>query len=163
MKFHSVAKNVKIQVSFNKQVVESYRLIGYENRVLNEEDFDDDEEDAGEIGAGQNITALYEVVPVEINDEPSAKVELRYKNPDADKSNLLEVDVIDSGKSFSNASDQMQFVAGVAAFGMQLRGSQYKGDCSYNKISDWLKMSDLDDQYGFKSELIDLVEKASKL
>src|SRR5437879_5186429 len=140
----TIAKDVKIQVEFNPGQVSAYRLIGYENRLLAKEDFNDDTKDAGEIGAGHAVTALYEIVPVAGKSDaqiatstpsvdplkyqkPAAPppisdttgemltLKLRYKQPDADKSKLIEVPVKDTGGSFAEASRDFKFASAVAA------------------------------------------------
>lgn len=165
-KFFTVAKDVKIQVEFDIKNVEAYRLIGYENRLLEEEDFEDDEEDAGEIGAGQNITAIYEVIPSrapQYANIPSINVEFRYKEPDSGSSKLLGLEIFDEGTTFTESSDFMRFTASVASFSMLLRDSEYKGDSEYDKILSWLNAVNLADEHGFKAELKALVEKAKSL
>lgn len=165
-KFFTVAKDVKIQVEFDIRNVEAYRLIGYENRLLKEEDFEDDEEDAGEIGAGQNITAIYEVIPSrdpEYSSIPSVNVDFRYKEADSESSQLLALEIFDEGKAFSESSDFMRFTASVASFSMLLRDSEYKGSSEYDKVLNWLNAINLADEHGFKAELKTLVEKAKDL
>ncbi|MDT0688034.1 vWA domain-containing protein [Autumnicola psychrophila] len=165
-KFFTVAKDVKIQVKFDIKNVEAYRLIGYENRILEEDDFEDDEEDAGEIGAGQNITAIYEVIPSrnpQYSTIPSLKVDFRYKEPNSGSSELLSLEIFDEGKTFAESSDFMKFTASVASFSMLLRDSEYKGSSEYDKVLSWLSTVNLTDEYGFKAELKRLVEKAKDL
>ena len=163
-KFYTVVKDVKVQVEFNEDVVQAYRLIGYENRVLNNEDFEDDTKDAGEIGANQNITALYEIVP-QINSEAqnamACNIDFRYKNPDSEVSIPLNLEVFDNSTTFENSSDYMKFVSGVASFALLIRDSEYKGDSSYESILEWLSAASLEDEFGFKSEFERLVERAS--
>src|SRR5690606_24075970 len=155
----TIAKDVKLQVEFNPAHVRAYRLIGYENRLLAAEDFDDDAKDAGELGAGHTVTALYEVVPVGVEgtvevrvpgelryqeratsagDRPHAQagselawVKLRYKPPTGDVSRLLEVPVqTGSGRG----SDDMRFAAAVAEFGMLLRDSKHRGSATFDDV-----------------------------
>jgi Ca-activated chloride channel family protein len=165
-KFYAVAKDVKIQVTFDPNLVESYRLIGYENRVLNNEDFEDDKKDAGEIGSNQNITALYEIVPLagaNYQSGPTFNINFRYKLPDSDSSIPMELSIMDLGKSFDQSSDFMKFTASVASFALVLRNSEYKGNADYASIISWLEGVDLYDQYGFKEEFATLIEEAQKL
>ncbi|MDT0557819.1 VWA domain-containing protein [Ichthyenterobacterium sp. W332] len=165
-KFFTVAKDVKIQVNFNEDKIESYRLIGYENRILSEEDFENDEEDAGEIGANQNITALYEIIPVsntEALDEKALTLDFRYKLPESNSSIPLTLDIFDQGNSFSSATDFMQFTASVASFGMLISDSEHKGNTSYSDILSWLNSTSLNDEHGFKSEFRNLVQTTSGL
>lgn len=150
---YAIARDVKIQVEFNPSVVSSYRLIGYENRVLNKEDFNNDMKDAGEIGAGHTVTALYEIVPVNAspsvdplkyqrNNENSRTIggaemmtlKLRYKPLDNDQSKLIVLPVTDMGRTLELASDDFRFSAAVAGFGMLLRNSAYKGSLTYSDI-----------------------------
>jgi Ca-activated chloride channel family protein len=162
-KFFTVAKDVKVQVLFNPESILAYRLIGYENRVLDNEDFEDDTEDAGEIGANQNITAIYEVVPQSNQNlsEKALTIDFRYKNPDEDISIPVALDVFDEGNTFTQASDYMQFTASVASFAMLLRDSQYKGTSSYDQVINWLDNTSLADQHNFKAQLRNIVQQAS--
>ncbi|MCX2743042.1 von Willebrand factor type A domain-containing protein [Mangrovivirga sp. M17] len=165
-KFFTVAKDVKVQVEFNPLVVESYRLIGYENRLLNQEDFEDDTKDAGEIGANQNITALYEIKTLsnpEFRIVPTFTIDFRYKKPDEDVSVPLELEIFDEGNSFQEASDYMKFTSGVASFAMLLRNSQYKGNATFNDVNTWVNSTNLTDQHNFKEEFTLLVDKAKSL
>lgn len=165
-KFFTVAKDVKVQVAFNEENIEAYRLIGYENRLLNEEDFEDDKKDAGEISSDQNITAIYEVVPKNnpnYKSVPSFTIDFRYKNPDSDSSIPLKLDVLDEGNSFIQSSNFMKFTASVAAFGMMLNDSEYKGSTSYNSILNWLDMTIINDEYHFKAEFEEIIRAAKKL
>ncbi|MEM7659913.1 MAG: VWA domain-containing protein [Bacteroidota bacterium] len=161
-KFVAVAKDVKVQVAFEPEKVEAYRLIGYENRVLDTEDFTNDSTDAGEIGAGQNITALYEIVPAPPNgkSEPSFTIDFRYKEPDASVSQPMELAIFDEGTSFEDASDHQQFITSVAAFALILGNSDYKGTATYDKVLQWVDLSQLDDPHGYKAEFRELVERA---
>ncbi len=166
-KFYTVAKDVKVQVDFNPSVVEAYRLIGYENRVLNNEDFEDDKKDAGEIGAGQTITALYEIKPAGSGggslSVPSFSIDFRYKFPDEEESRLLNMEVMDEGRGFLQASENMRFAASVASFGLELRDSEYKGETSYDKILDWARGAVSYDPFGYRQEFLQLVERARGL
>lgn len=165
-KLFTVAKDVKVQVKFDANHVKSYRLIGYENRVLNNQDFDDDKKDAGEIGANQNITALYEIVPQDSlfkGNASTCEIDFRYKEPDADDSKLLTTTIIDQGNSFINTSNFMRFTASVASFSMLLRKSAYKGTSSYSNIIDWLNNTNLLDAHDYKNEFKTLVQKAEQL
>lgn len=165
-KFYAVAKDVKVQVRFNPEIVSSYRLIGYENRVLNTEDFKDDSKDAGEIGANQNVTALYEIVPTGNNEYRTTatfEIDFRYKKPDAGESQPMNLKVYDEGKVFSDASGFMKFTAAVASFSMLLTNSEYKGYTSYEKVARWIKEAGLADEHNFKEELLGLVQAARRL
>lgn len=178
----TIAKDVKIQVEFNPSHVSSYRLIGYENRLLRKEDFNDDKKDAGEIGAGHTVTALYEIVPAgksvgipsvdplkyQQPGQPSAAanspelftVKLRYKEPDGDSSKLMVVPVNDNEASLAKASDDFKFSSAVAAFGMILRDSPYKGAATLNGVWELANESKARDREGYREEFLQLVEKA---
>ncbi|CAG0904114.1 unnamed protein product [Cyprideis torosa] len=162
-KFYTVAKDVKVQVVFNPRLVHAYRLIGYENRLLENEDFEDDTKDAGEIGAGQAITALYEFIPEDqgVNPlyEPTFSIEFRYKLPNEDQSQLMELSVKDYLNSFEQSSENMQFASSMAALGMYLFDSKHKGEITLQKIKDWVKNADDYDPNGYKQDLRDLLDK----
>jgi Ca-activated chloride channel family protein len=164
--FYTVAKDVKVQIEFNPEKVKSYRLIGYENRVLNTEDFEDDTKDAGDIGSGKCVTALYEIEPTADSYTkvgPSFEIKFRYKNPDEDYSNELSLSVQDSEQSFVTSSESMRFAASCAGFGMLLIDSQYKGTTSYYDVKNWVQNASSYDQYGHKSDLMFLIDIASGL
>jgi Ca-activated chloride channel family protein len=181
----TIAKDVKIQVEFNPLAVEGYRLIGYENRLLAAQDFADDTKDAGEIGAGHTVTALYEVVPAgaglevpgldplryQSPGQPSGAafggellfVRLRYKQPEGDESTLLEIPVADEGGSFFEASEDLRFAVSTAAFGMVLRGSAHVGDTTLAEVLDWAVESAGDDPGGYRVGFLELVRAANGL
>jgi Ca-activated chloride channel family protein len=181
----TIAKDVKIQVEFNPKQVAAYRLIGYENRLLRDQDFNDDTKDAGEIGAGHTVTALYEVVPYGqkfenpgvdplkyqqpvkpsemANSNELMTVKLRYKEPDRNESKLVSVGLADSRARLDTASENFKFASAVAAFGMLLRDSKYKADASYNKVLELARASVGADPQGYRSEFIQLVETARTL
>lgn len=187
----TIAKDVKIQVEFNPAHVAAYRLIGYENRLLAKEDFNDDRKDAGEIGAGHTVTALYEVVPVgqPIPNHPSVDplkyqspaptppspvaapvsgelltVKLRYKAPDGSVSKLIEVPVVaDSDLSFDHASSDFQFAAAVAAFGMKLRQSPGVEGFKWEDIQAISRRNLGSDPGSYRAEFLTLIEKAARL
>jgi Ca-activated chloride channel family protein len=177
----TIAKDVKIQVEFNPAQVHAYRLIGYENRKLAAEDFNDDTKDAGEIGAGHTVTALYEVVPTaiemdlpdvdplkyqnsaEISRENVSRelltVKLRYKQPEADKSELIEIPIIDNNLKFDDASEDFRFAAAVASFGMILRNSPYKSASTLTLVQNIAELAQGDNTGGYRSEFLLLVDK----
>jgi len=166
-KLYTVAKDCKVQIHFNTDYVAQYRLIGYENRMLSTDDFTNDAEDAGEIGSSQTITAIYEIIT-----QPSAPkkesfhaftIDFRYKNPNNNAANQIQLQVFDYNIPFLNSSENMRFAASVAAFGMLLINSQYKGNVTYNNVTEWAQNSSNFDLYGFKQEFISLVEKAQTL
>jgi Ca-activated chloride channel homolog len=180
---YTIAKDVKIQIEFNPAYVAEYRLVGYENRLLDEKDFDNDKKDAGEMGAGHTVTALYEIVPVggkhaykrnlkyqkeetapiaEGNGE-FATIKFRYKKPDGDRSILIEKVIPNKTVTLDNASNNFKFSASVAGFGMLLRNSEYKGENDYDKILDLARESKGNDTDGYRSEFINLVELAKHL
>lgn len=188
----TIAKDVKIQVEFNPAAVRSYRLIGYENRMLAKEDFNDDTKDAGEIGAGHSVVALYEVVPANLppGAEPrpavdslkyqaaaiapaqladAAKsgeamtVKLRYKEPDGDLSKLIEMPVKDEGKTLTASSGEYKFSAAVAGFGLLLRDSAYKGTLSWETVRRLAIDGKGADKLGYRGEFLQLIDKARGL
>ncbi|MCG3149688.1 MAG: hypothetical protein PCFJNLEI_03153 [Verrucomicrobiae bacterium] len=179
----TVAKDVKLQVEFNPAQVQAYRLIGYEKRALAARDFNDDRKDAGDIGAGHTVTALYEIVPAgEAVGEPGvdalkyqpaknrpavngewATVKFRYKNPDADKSQLLTAALKNSGLRWRTASDDFQFAAAVATFGMVLRDSPQKSESNLNLAFELATAGRGRDANGYRSEFADLVKRAGEL
>jgi len=181
----TIAKDVKIQVEFNPANVQAYRLIGYENRLLDDVDFNNDKKDAGELGAGHTVTALYEIIPVGVTSDfkplddlkyqqtdkkpltgdPNEllTVKLRYKQPDGDQSILLS-QVIEKGTlSLDKASDNFKWSAAVAGFGMLLRDSDYKGDMAYQDMIALARNARGTDYNGYRSELIKLMEAAELL
>jgi Ca-activated chloride channel homolog len=164
-KFFTVAKDVKIQVKFNPEMVAQYRLIGYENRVLENEEFEDDTKDAGEIGSNQTVTALYELVMIpspSLNQE-AFNIEFRYKLPGEDVSNQFNLSIPDSNKSFEQASENMRFATTVAGYGLQLRDSQYKGTLTWDKLIAWAENAIGDDPLGWRTEFVQWVKKAKDL
>lgn len=164
-RFVSVANDTKCQLTFDSKLVSKYRLIGYENRVMNNEDFDNDAKDAGEIGAGQTITALYEIVPTdEFKNNPKSTFctfDVRYKRSLSDESvpMQLKVAVEESAKP---ASANLNFASGVAAYGMILRNSPYKGDATYDMACRLIKSSLSFDPDHRRSELLNLITKAAQ-
>jgi len=181
----TIAKDVKIQVKFNPAQVAAYRLIGYENRRLAAEDFNDDTKDAGEIGAGHAVTALYQLVPAGQHvggpnidpfkyQQPKSPTEaatsgelltlkLRYKQPDGERSSLLEFAVNDDGKKFSQASTDFRFASSVAAFGMLLRGSKHSGNATLDAVLEIAESSTGHDQHGYRREFLEIVGAAREL
>jgi len=158
-KFYTIAKDCKIQLTFNPNV-DSYRLIGYENRIMNEEDFKDDKKDAGEIGIGQTITALYQIVPKNTKASSNyAKLDVRYKKPDQETSIPLSKEILYTRQTIENASQNMRFCAAVAAFGMLMKDSEYKGTINNQMIMDLAKTSTSFDPNGYRKEFLELVNK----
>ena len=180
----TIASDVKLQVEFNPAKVQAYRLIGYENRLLNKEDFNDDKKDAGDLGSGHTVTALYEVIPVGVKSSFLGKVDdlkyqnqtsvktsgsgellnikLRYKKPGETTSRLLEQAVADRNISWANSSDNLRFAAAVAGYGMLLRNSEFKQQTSYSNVVEWAKNALGQDREGYRSEFLRMV-KASEL
>lgn len=159
-KFVSVANDTKVQITFDPDVVESYRLIGYERRVMNSEDFEDDTKDAGEIGGGQTITALYEIVPAEGYRDGAlcGKFDCRYKKSLLDPESLaLSIDI---AATEGEMSSELSFASGVAAYGLVLFGSEYKGEASLEMASDLIKPGLAFDPHGYRAELLELISKA---
>ena len=180
---YTIAKDVKIQVEFNPAKVAGYRLIGYENRLLADRDFNDDKKDAGEIGAGHSVTALYEIVPAgekvendgielkysklessntEFYDEMMT-VKLRYKDPNSNESKLLTMGVLDKNNTIDAASDNLRFASAVAEFGLLLRDSRYKGTASFAQINNLAGNSLGADLKNYRGEFLNLVAKARRL
>ncbi|MFK7933462.1 MAG: von Willebrand factor type A domain-containing protein [Saprospiraceae bacterium] len=164
-KFYTVAKDVKIQIEFNPAIVEEYRLIGYENRLLETEDFEDDTKDAGEIGSNQTITALYEYKPVsqQPRNAPSVTIDFRYKLPAENVSQPLSLEVRDQGNSFDDATESMRFAASAAGFGMLLWESDYSGDLEYSDLKTWVRKARTYDPQGHRKEMEELIEVAEGL
>ena len=182
----TIAKDVKIQVEFNPAEVSAFRLIGYENRVLAHQDFNDDTKDAGEIGSGHTVTALYEIVPAGVRLEEGSGVDelryqeprrpagahgsgelltvkLRYKEPTGDTSRKIEVPVRDSGASYAAASEDFKFAASVAAFGMVLRGSEHAPGASLGLAHELAGEGAGPDPFGYRAEFLNLVRTAMDL
>ena len=177
----TIAKDVKLQIEFNPARVSSYRLIGYENRLLRDRDFDDDAKDAGEIGAGHSVTALYEVeladqgrykrmkysdLTVKENARKSPElltVSFRYKEPTASESRLLAVAVKDRNVRFSQASNDFRFSAAVAEFGMILRDSPERGRATMRDVVAIASQACGEDEHGYRAEFIRLAEQAEML
>jgi Ca-activated chloride channel family protein len=163
-KFFTVAKDVKVQVTFNPQLVEQYRLIGYENRVLQNQDFEDDKKDAGEIGGGQTITALYEIIPASgARNVPAFHIEFRYKQPGESQSKTKTLVIENNQIAFAEASENTRFAAAVASYGLLIRNSEYKGATSYDQIIIWAENSMTFDPHGYRTEFISLVKEAKTL
>ncbi|WP_282015847.1 vWA domain-containing protein [Marinifilum flexuosum] len=179
---HTIAKDVKIQIEFNPAIVEEYRLIGYENRMLNKEDFDDDQKDAGELGSGHNATALYEIKLAKrkkkdqnlkyqdtklnakaLSKNEIASVKFRYKNPKGRKSILITEEIPMDVSSAQTISENFQFSAAVAGFGLLLRQSKHKGNCNYKMLIDLAQNSKGQDMEGYRSEFIRLMKLAKHL
>ena len=181
----TIAKDVKLQIEFNPAKVQGYRLIGYENRMLNKEDFNNDKKDAGELGSGHTVTALYEVIPVGVksdflesvdklkyqktkadiqsNGRELMTVKFRYKKPDEDKSSLIEHPVIDQSISLNKTSDNFRFAAAVAQFGLLLRNSEFKQSSSYDAAWKMAKSALGDDKEGYRSGFLKLIRTAQGL
>lgn len=184
----TIAKDVRIQIEFNPAQASAYRLIGYEKRILAKQDFNNDAKDAGEIGAGHTVTALYEVVPpgVTVRGEvdplkyqtPPASpapakatvmskelltLKLRYKAPDGDKSTLMEIPVTDSGAKLARASADFKFASAVASFGMVLKDSAFKGTATFDSALELAQEGKGDDTHGYRAEFINLLGKAKAL
>lgn len=183
----TIAKDVKLQIEFNPAKVQAYRLIGYENRMLAKEDFNNDKKDAGELGSGHTVTALYEVIPVGVKssfvgsvdplkyqapkEEPVSKpvsdeiltVKFRYKAPDGDVSKLIEHPVIDQSIPIAKASENFRFAAAVAQFGMLLRNSEFKSAASFDNVLSLARKAKNQDEEGYRAEFVRLVESARLL
>jgi Ca-activated chloride channel homolog len=182
----TIAKDVKLQLEFNPAKVQAYRLVGYENRLLNKEDFNNDKKDAGDLGSGHTVTALYEVIPVGVKNEFAEKVDnlkyqqplkntiaagaeevmtikFRYKKPDADKSRLIEHAVKERNIAVAATSDNFRFATAVAEFGMLLRKSEFKQKSSFNSAWTLAKNALGKDDEGYRSEFLKLLKNAGSL
>ncbi|NQX55031.1 von Willebrand factor type A domain-containing protein [Pedobacter panaciterrae] len=182
----TIAKDVKLQIEFNPSKVQSYRLIGYENRMLKAKDFNDDQKDAGELGSGHTVTALYEVIPVGIkstfsgsiddlkyqsnnkpvvlgNSKELLTVKLRYKQPDGNVSKLIEQPVIDNRIAFDKTTNNFRFSAAVAEFGMLLRQSDFRQNSSFDQVIRNAQKAMGNDNEGYRSEFIKLAKSAKLL
>jgi Ca-activated chloride channel homolog len=182
---HTVAKDVKFQLEFNPRLVQAYRLIGYENRLLNDEDFEDDKKDAGDIGSGHTVTALYEIIPTGVKTDylkgnnklkyqetklsPASETQelvtlkLRYKEPTSKKSQLVEKPVFNNSIPFETVSENLKLSASVAEFGLLLRNSDFKGKSNFTHIIETAKKTLTSDNDGWRAEFIQLVKKAQLL
>jgi Ca-activated chloride channel family protein len=184
----TIAKDVKLQIEFNPAKVQSYRLIGYENRMLNKEDFNNDKKDAGELGSGHTVTALYEVIPVgskndflesvdplkyQAGKKPTVyapvqtneimTVKFRYKKPDGDSSRLIVHPVTDRDMRLAKTSSNFRFAAAVAEFGMLLRNSEFKQSASFSHAWQMASGALGNDSEGYRSEFLQLVKNAELL
>jgi Ca-activated chloride channel family protein len=156
----TIAKDVKVQLEFDPSLVASYRQIGYENRSLANKDFDDDAKDAGELGAGHSVTALYEIVPTSNAGGTIATIRLRYKEPKEERSKLITASAIDEGKSAYEASPDMQFAAAIAEFGMLLRDSPHKGTASWDDVMQLARIARGEDLEGIREEFVRMLDAA---
>ncbi|HZB12204.1 MAG TPA: von Willebrand factor type A domain-containing protein [Chryseolinea sp.] len=176
----TIAKDVKLQIEFNPTKVKAYRLIGYENRMLKNEDFNNDKKDAGDLGSGHTVTALYEIIPAGTDSEffkvddlkyqkstidPKAKdskelmtIKFRYKNPIENNSKLIVHPLIDSNVSLAKTSDNFRWSASVAAFGMLLRDSEYIKNFNYDAVVQMAQNSKGEDREGYRIEFINMVK-----
>lgn len=182
----TVAKDVKLQLEFNPAKVASYRLIGYENRLLNKEDFNNDLKDAGDMGAGHNVTALYEIIPAGVHDKFTHSVDplkyqkeekaatnyisndmltikFRYKEPTGSTSKLSQAVVMDKPLDLKNTSVDFRFAAAVAEIGMLLRESDFKQNSKYDDAIKLARAAKGDDHEGYRAEFIKLAESAKLL
>jgi Ca-activated chloride channel family protein len=182
----TIAKDVKLQVEFNPSQVAAYRLIGYENRILAAEDFNDDKKEAGEIGAGHTVTAYYELIPpgaerglpdvdplrYQTNEQPRhdagthrelLTLKIRYKDPESASSERLEFTAMDEGNSFDRASLDFRFAAAVASFGMLLRDSQNNGTATYDSVLEIASSAKGQDLHGYRSEFLEMIRRAKAL
>ena len=179
----TVAKDVKLQIEFNPANVKGYRLIGYENRLLDYDDFDDDTKDAGDMGAGHEVVALYEIIPASSDEvvdafefeqpeelkydgtsftEELMTLQIRYKDPENTMSELIE-DVVYVAEETELPSEAFRFASAVAEFGMLLRDSEYKGESSYLTVIDRATAALGEDEHGYRSQFISLVQQARAL
>jgi Ca-activated chloride channel family protein len=183
---YTVAKDVKIQIEFNPAKVQAYRLLGYEDRMLNKEDFNNDRKDAGDMGSGHTVTALYEIVPAGVKDDYAgsvdplkyqkpatvpvanssnevATIKFRYKPTDISSSKMEQITVKDAPIPFGASSADFRFAAAVAEFGMLLRDSQFKEQSNFDQVISIAKSGRGEDADGYRSEFIRLAESAKLL
>jgi len=179
----TIAKDVKLQIEFNPAKVQAYRLVGYENRKLKDEDFNDDKKDAGELGSGHTVTALYEIIPVGVESEFIKSIDplkyqknevgeiaydtrelmtlkLRYKKPDGNTSKLITTSIIDKNKDWESTSENFRWSAAVAEFGMLLRESKFSQDADISSVLELAKNARGADEEGYRREFIRLVESS---
>ena len=180
----TIAKDVKLQIEFNPARVKAYRLIGYENRMLNNEDFNNDRKDAGELGSGHSVTALYEIIPVGVESEFSKVDELkyqktkveptsdskeimtvkfRYKKPSGTASKLIVHPLLDENIAIDRTSDNFRWSAAVAGFGMLLRDSEYVKDFKYEDVLQLAQNARGTDVDGYRVEFINMVKSLKSL
>jgi Ca-activated chloride channel homolog len=182
----TIAKDVKLQIEFNPSTVQAYRLIGYENRLLNKEDFNNDQKDAGELGSGHTVTALYEIIPVGVESSFTENVDelkyqrmrktekietsgeimtikFRYKEPDGKKSKLLVHTVMNESVPLDETSENFRFATAVAQFGMLLRNSEFKADASYDKVLKLAVSAKGSDEEGYRAEFIKMVQTVASI
>ena len=176
-----IAKDVKIQIEFNPATVAEYRLVGYETRMLSREDFDNDKVDAGDVGSGQTVTALYEIVPVggpraigdlrysrpvvqalDGNGTEYGFVKIRYKQPNSDRSQLISTPIARTSevRTFAQAPRDARFATGVASFAELLRGGRYSGEMNYDDVLQMVSAARGEDEFGYRTEFIQLVRAA---
>ena len=178
---YTIAKDVKIQIEFNPAKVKAYRLIGYENRMLKAEDFNDDKKDAGEIGSGHTVTALYELIPANsdekikgvddleyqkkniVNSDNLMTLKLRYKEPAGNASKLIKQKVIANNIYKTNPSNNFAWASTVAEFGLLLRNSEFKGNANYEQLIEQAKNAKAEDDEGYRAEFIRLLKIAEAL
>lgn len=181
----TIAKDVKLQIEFNPSIVAGYRLIGYENRMLNKEDFNNDKKDAGDLGSGHTVTAIYEIIPAGVEDEFLEEVDelkyqqrkktkkgrvhemmtikFRYKSPEAETSNLMVDTVADTITPLQNTSENFRFACAVVQFGMLLRNSEFKGNAGYERVIQLANSSLGKDEEGYRKEFVKLVHSVSSI
>lgn len=182
---HTIAKDVKIQVEFNPSLVQAYRLIGYENRLLEDHEFNDDTKDAGELGSAHTVTALYEIVPVGIDFNPNQgdvdplkyqtvvpndqsnldelmTVKFRYKKPDENRSKLITNVIMQQDLELEMSAD-LSFSSAVAMFGMLLRNSEHAGDSSFELVNEYARKGLMNDENGYRAEFLRISELADLL
>ncbi|MGG7663628.1 YfbK domain-containing protein [Dyadobacter sp. BHUBP1] len=181
----TIAKDVKIQIEFNPAQVQAYRLIGYENRALRNDEFNDDKKDAGDMGSGHSVTSIYEIVPKGThssyigttdalkyqqnnadaagNSNEMMTVKVRYKKPDSDKSVLFDLPIKATSVAFEKCSENLRFASAVAEFGLLLRGSEYKGKATYTDVIQCARGAFGKDEEGYRAEFVQLVKVAQSL
>ena len=160
LKFYAIAKDCKNQVTFNPEMVFSYRLIGYENRMLNKEDFENDTVDAGELGSSQTVTAIYEVILTDATVAlPYANFDFRYKMPNSETSRLISTKIAYGSQSIESASENQRFATAITAFGLILKQSEFKGNANKQMVRNLATNAKTFDPHGYRTKFLDLVER----
>jgi Ca-activated chloride channel family protein len=160
----AIAKDVKLQVEFDSTTVQTYRLIGYENRLLAKEDFEDDTKDAGELGAGHTVTALYEIVPQPgAESEPLGTLHLRYKEPAESQSRYLKHELPGDAQLLEQTSENFRFAAAVATYAHCLRGSKHKGLATLSLARELADQARQDDLENYRADFVELVKQTENL
>ncbi len=161
--FYAVAKDVKLQVEFSTETVAKYRLIGYENRLLNDSDFTDNTKDAGELGSNQTVSALYEIVPTQEKASNVFTMQVNYKLPNSESSNTFSFNLENNSTTFDESSENLRFATTVAAFALLMRKSQYIKNVTYDDVISWANKAKTYNPHYYKDGFIEVVKKVKEL